>query len=161
MLALPNLPSSAPKTTAATGLARCARCLMHIKQAVERSTYQWAELEEIRHAWSEENDIDPLKRSIASMTSLDPKHIEIQATNAVVSVRLVDTLYNSGPASDREYLASTIAALIEKDSKQNPSLAKVIALHVQFLKRGAWYAKTIDTVEFRRDQRGLLTRHRT
>ena len=60
-----------------------------------------------------------LKRSIASMTSLDPKHIEIRATETVVSVRLVDTLYNSGPASDREYLASTIAALIEKDSRES------------------------------------------
>ena len=102
-----------------------------------------------------------LKRSIASMTSLDPKHIEIRATETVVSVRLVDTLYNSGPASDREYLASTIAALIEKDSRENPSLAKVIALHVQFLKRGAWRTKSLDTVEFRRDQTGALTRHGT
>ena len=58
-----------------------------------------------------------LNRSIASMTSLDPRQIEIRTTNAVVLVRLVNTLYNTGPASDRDYLASTIAALVEKDSK--------------------------------------------
>ena len=95
------------------------------------------------------------------MTSLDTKSVEIQATNTVVSVRLVNTLYNTGPASDREYLASTIAALIEKDLKAEPSLARVVALHVQFLKRNAWRTKTIDTVEFRRDQAGALIHHGT
>ena len=59
-----------------------------------------------------------LNRSIASMTSLDPRQIEIRTTNAVVLVRLVNTLYNTGPASDRDYLASTIAALVEKDLKR-------------------------------------------
>jgi hypothetical protein len=102
-----------------------------------------------------------LRSSIASMTGLDPKSVEIHATSVVVSVRLINTLYNTGPASDREHLASAIAALIEKDSKVDPSLAKVVALHVQFLKRSAWRAKTIDTVEFRRDQAGALRRHRT
>jgi hypothetical protein len=102
-----------------------------------------------------------LRRSIASMTSLDPKHIEIRATETVVTVRLVNTLYDTGPASDREYLASTIAALISKDSKDNPSLAMVIALHVEFIKRGSVFTKTLDTVEYRRDQTGALTRHKT
>ena len=88
-----------------------------------------------------------LKSSIASIT--------------VVSVRLVNTLYNAGPPSERGHLASTIAALIRKESKDNPSLAMVVALHVQFLKRGAWHAKTIDTIEFRRDQAGSLSRHAT
>jgi hypothetical protein len=114
-----------------------------------------------RHALSGKIAQSQLKRSIASMTSLDPKYIEIQATDTVVLVRLVNTLYNSGPASDREYLASTIAALIKKDSRENPSFGKVLALHVQFLKRGAWYSRTLDAVEFRRDQTGALTRHRT
>ena len=114
-----------------------------------------------RHALTTSAAQSQLKSSIATMTSLDQKDIEIQATDTVVSVRLVNTLYNTGPASDREYLASTIAALIEKDSKDNPSLARVIALHVQFLKRGAWHTRTVDTVEFRRDQAGALIRHGT
>ena len=113
------------------------------------------------HALTSKTAQSQLRSSIASMTSLDPKSVEIQATNTVVSVRLVNTLYNTGPASDREYLASTIAALIEKDSKADPSLARVVALHVQFLKRNAWRTKTIDTVEFRRDQAGALIRHGT
>ena len=113
------------------------------------------------HALTSKAAQSQLKSSIASMTSLDPNSIEIQASRTVVSVRLVNTLYNTGPASDREYLASTIAALIRKELKDNPSLAMVIALHVQFLKRGAWHAKTIDTIEFRRDQAGALSRHAT
>ena len=95
------------------------------------------------------------------MTSLDPKSVEVHVTVTVVSVRLVNTLYNTGPASDREYLASTVAALIEKDAKADPSLARVVVLHVQFLKRNAWRTKTIDTVEFRRDRAGALIRHGT
>ncbi len=113
------------------------------------------------HALPSASQRSRLAASIANMTSLDPNSIEIQAAHSVVSVRLVNTLYNTGPASDREYLASTIAALIEKDAKDNPSLAKVIALHVQFLKRNMWRTKTIDTVEFRRDQAGALIRHGT
>jgi hypothetical protein len=113
------------------------------------------------HALSSKTAQSQLKNSIASMTGLDPKSIEIQAANTVVSVRLLNTLYNNGPASGREYLASTIAALIEKDGRDNPSLANVVALHVQFLKRYTWHMKVIATVEFRRNQAGALKRHRT
>ena len=115
----------------------------------------------MQHALTSESARSQLKHSIASMTGLDPRQIEIWTTNAVVLVRLVNTLYNTGPASDRDYLASTIAALLEKDSKGDPRLAQVMALHVQFLKRGAWFTKTVDSVEFRRDQSGAFAHHRT
>ena len=95
------------------------------------------------------------------MTSLDPRQIEIRTTNAVVLVQLVSTLYNTGPASDRDYLASTIAALLERNSKADPRLARVLALHVQFLKRGAWFTRTVDTSEFRRNESGAFVRHGT
>jgi hypothetical protein len=113
------------------------------------------------HALTSKTAQSQLRSSIATMTSLDPKSIEIQAANTVVSMRLVNTLYNAGPASEREYLASTIAALIEKDAKDNPSLEGGAALHVQSLERNAWRTKTIDTVEFRRDQSVAFVRHRT
>jgi hypothetical protein len=127
----------------------------------EQITPAIAEAPTVHHALATKAAQLDLKRSIASMTSLDPKQIEIKATYTVVLVRFVNTLYNSGPASDREYLASTIAALIKKDSIDNPSLASVVALHVAFIKRSAWRAKTLDAMEFRRDQAGTLRRHGT
>ena len=45
------------------------------------------------------------------------------------------------PASEREYLASRIAALLAQKGEQR--------LHLEFLWRGCWFTKTIDTMEFR------------
>ena len=101
-----------------------------------------------------------LRRSIAAMTSLDLKQIEVRTHNTVVLVRLIITLYNTRPASDRESLASTIAALLEKHRRQDPQLARVMELHVQFLKRGGGFTRSVDTVEFRREQSGAFVRHR-
>ena len=83
-----------------------------------------------------------------------------RTSNTVVLVRLINTLYNTRPASDRESLASTIAALLEKHRRQDPLLARVMEIHVQFLKRGAWFTRSVDTVEFRREQSGAFVRHR-
>ena len=101
-----------------------------------------------------------LRRSIAAMASLDVEQIEVRTSNTVMLVRLMNTPYNSKSASDRESLASTIAALLERDRRQDPQLARVMELHVQFLKRDGWFKRSVDTVEFRRDQSGAFVRHR-
>ena len=47
-----------------------------------------------------------LRDEIARMTNLSPIEIEVHATNAVIRVLLVNTVYNADPSSEREYLAS-------------------------------------------------------
>ena len=58
-------------------------------------------------------------------------------------------------------LASTIAALLAQKAKNDPALEEVVVFHIEFLKRGAWFAKTLDTMEFRKGQDGSFTHHRT
>jgi hypothetical protein len=104
-----------------------------------------------------------LRDEIARMADLSPKVIEVHATNTTVRVVLVNTVYNhrlpSAPA-DREYLASNIAALLNKNAEKDPGLKLILALHVEFVKHGLW-SKTIDAIEFRRQADGKFARHRT
>ena len=79
------------------------------------------------------------------MADLSPKEIEVHATNTTVRVVLVNTDYNhnlpSAPA-DREYLASNIAALMNKNAEKDPGLKPILVLHVEFVRHGVW-SKTI------------------
>ncbi len=104
-----------------------------------------------------------LSDEIARMADLSPKEIEVHATNTIIRVVLVNTDYNrdlpSGPA-DREYLASNIAALMNKNAAKDPGLKPILVLHVEFVKHGLW-SKTIDAIEFRRQADGKFTRHQT
>jgi hypothetical protein len=105
-----------------------------------------------------------LRDEIARMANLSPKEIEVHATNAMVRVALVNTDYNrnlpSGPA-DREYLASNIAALMNKNAEKDPGLKPILVLHVEFVKQGLWSTKTVDAIEFRRRADGKFARHQT
>ncbi len=102
-----------------------------------------------------------LKDAIARMTSLNPKEIEIYTTSTMLRVRLVNTVYNNDPASDREYLASTISALVAKTAGDEPSLQRFLVLHVEFAKQQHWLTKTVDMVEFRKEADGTFAKHRT
>jgi hypothetical protein len=59
-----------------------------------------------------------LRDQIARMTSLSPKEVEVHATNAMIRVVLVNTAYNGDRPSDREHLASTISALVNKNAEK-------------------------------------------
>ena len=104
-----------------------------------------------------------LRDEIARMADLSPKEIDVHATNTTVRVVLVNTDYNrnlpSAPA-DREYLASNIAALMNKNDETDPGLKPILVLHVEFIKHGLWL-KTIDAIEFRRQVDGKFARHQT
>ena len=112
-----------------------------------------------QHALTSEAAKSQVARSIAATTSLDLKRIEVRTHNTVVLVRLINTPYNTRTPSDRESLASTIAALLEKRGRQDPQLASITELHVQFLKLGGWFTRSVDTVEFRREQSGAFVRN--
>jgi len=102
-----------------------------------------------------------LKDEIARMTSLSPKEIEVQATSAMIRVVLVNTGYNDDPPQAREYLASTVSALMNKNAEKDSRLKPILVLHVEFVKRGLGFTKFIDTVEFRRGMDGSFARHLT
>src|SRR5271166_4297205 len=102
-----------------------------------------------------------LRDEIARMTSLSPNEIEVHATNAVIRVVLVNTVYNADPSSEREYLASTISALVRKNAETDPRYKPVAVLLVDFVKRGHWYTKTVESIEFRREANGTFARHTT
>ena len=102
-----------------------------------------------------------LRDEIARMTSLGPNEIEVHATNAVIRVVLVNTAYNGDPSSEREYLASTISALLRKNAETDPRFKPVAVILVDFVKRGHWRTKTVESVEFRREADGTFARHKT
>ena len=102
-----------------------------------------------------------LRDEIARMTSLDPNEIEVHATNAVIRVVLVNTVYNGDPSSEREYLASTISGLVRKNAETDSRYKPVAVLLVDFVKRGHWRTKTVESVEFRREADGTFARHKT
>ena len=77
-----------------------------------------------QHALTTEAARPQLRDAIARMTDLNSNAIEIHTTNTLVRVRLVNTLYNGDRPSDREYLASTIAALLAQKAKNDPALEK-------------------------------------
>ena len=98
---------------------------------------------------------------IATMTALDHSEVKVQATNSLIRVLLVNTAYNNHPASERDYVASTIAALLAKEAERDPAFKQVVSLHVEFVKHGLWFTKTVDIVEFRKGADGAFKRHQT
>jgi len=95
------------------------------------------------------------------MTSLSLNEIEVHATNTVVRIVLVNTGYNGDRPSDREYLASTISALVRTNAEKDPAYKGIVVLHVEFVKRGHWLSKIVDSVEYRRKADGTFARHQT
>jgi hypothetical protein len=122
-----------------------------------------AQTPQSQHALTSAAARTELRDDIARMADLSPKEIELHATNTTVRVVLVNTDYNhnlpSAPA-DREYLASNIAALMNKNAEKDPGLKPILVLHVEFVKHGLW-SKTIDAIEFRRQADGKFARHQT
>jgi hypothetical protein len=114
-----------------------------------------------QHALSTASAQTQFRDQIARMTSLNPNEIEVHATNTMIRVVLVNTAYNGDRPSDREYLASTISALANKNAETDPAFKPVVVLHIEFLKRGHWFTKTVDAVEFRRGADGAFARHQT
>ena len=102
-----------------------------------------------------------LREAIAGMTDLDASKIEVHTTNTIIRVRLVNTPYNRGPASERARLASTIAALIAQRAKNESAFEGVVVFHIEFVKRRAWSTKTVDIMEFRKGEDGAFAQHRT
>lgn len=102
-----------------------------------------------------------LKDEIARMTGLSPNEIEVHATNAMIRVVLVNSGYNDDPPPAREYLASTVSALVNKNAEKDPQFRPIVVLHVEFVKRGLGFTKIIDAVEFRRGTDGSFARHQT
>ena len=95
------------------------------------------------------------------MTGLSPKEVEVHATNAMIRVVLVNTAYNGDRPSDREHLASTISALVNKNAEKDAGYKPIVVLHVEFVRRGHLFAKTVDAIEFRRQADGGFARHQT
>ena len=102
-----------------------------------------------------------LRDEIARMTSLSPKEIEVHATKAMIRVVLVNTGYNGDPPPGREYLASTVAALVNKNGETDARYKPIVVLHVEFVKKGLMFRKIIDAIEFRREANGAFVRHQT
>ncbi len=102
-----------------------------------------------------------LKDEIARMTSLSPNEIEVHATNAMIRVVLVNTGYNDEPPHGREYLASTVSALVNKNAQKDTQFKPILVLHVEFVKRGFGFTKFVDTIEFRKGTDGSFGRHLT
>jgi|SRR5271166_580342 len=113
-----------------------------------------------QHALSAQENAQ-LRDEIARMTSLSPTEIEVHSKNAVIRVVLVNTGYNGDPPNHREYLASTISALVTRKQQTDARLKSVLSLHVEFVQRGRWSSKTVDTIEFRRDANEAFVRHTT
>ena len=114
-----------------------------------------------QHALSAASPQAQLRDEIARMTSLSPTEIEVHATQTIIRVMLVNTGYNDDPPPAREYLASTIAALVNKNAEKDARFKPIVALHVEFAKRGLGFTKFVDTVEFRRGPDGVFARHQT
>ena len=79
----------------------------------------------------------------------------------MIRVVLINTVYNADPSSEREYLASTISALVRKNAETDPRYKPVAVLLVDFVKRRHWYTKTVELIEFRREASGTFARHTT
>ena len=86
---------------------------------------------------------------------------QVHATNAMIRVVLVNTAYNGDRPSDREHLASTISALVNKNAEKDAGYKPIVVLHVEFVRRGHLFTKTVDAIEFRRQADGAFARHET
>ncbi len=62
-------------------------------------------------------------------------------TLVMIRIVLVNTGYNNDPPPAREYLASTISALINKNAEKDARFKPIVALHVEFVKRGLGFTK--------------------
>jgi len=114
-----------------------------------------------QHALSTASIQAQLRDEIARMTSLGPKEIEVHVTTVMIRVVLINTGYNDDPPPAREYLASTVSALVNKDAGTDARYKPIVALHVEFVKRGLGFTKFVDTIEFRREADGAFARHQT
>ena len=102
-----------------------------------------------------------LREAIAGVMDLDASLIEVHKTNTIIRVRLVNTPYNRGPASERARLASAIAALFAQRAKSEFAFDGVVIFHIEFVKRRAWSTRTVDIMEFRKGEDGAFAQHRT
>ncbi len=102
-----------------------------------------------------------LRDKIARMTGLGPKDIEVHAVRNVIRVLIINTIYNQDPSSEREYLASTISALVKGNAGRDDRYKAVVVLLVEFVRRGRWSSKTVETIEFRKGLDGAFLRHPT
>jgi hypothetical protein len=112
-----------------------------------------------QHALSTTSARTQLRHEIARTTKLRLKEIEVHTTNAMIQVVLVNSPYNAERASDREYLASTILALMKNSTANDPGFKPIVVIHVDFVRRGQWFTQTVDTIEFRREAGGAFARH--
>src|SRR5271165_554604 len=85
-----------------------------------------------QHAQSTASIQAQLRDEIARMTSLGPKEIEVHVTTVMIRVVLINTGYNDDPPPAREYLASTVSALVNKDAGTDARYKPIVALHVEF-----------------------------
>ncbi len=114
-----------------------------------------------QHALSTVSLQAQLKDEIARMTSLSPNDIQVHATNAMIRVVLVNTGYNDDPPTARQYLASTVSALVNKNAEKDSRFKPVVVLHVEFVKRRHGFTKFVETMEFRKGADGSFARHQT
>ena len=98
---------------------------------------------------------------IARMASLDRREIEVRATGSVIRVLIINTIYNQDPSSEREYLASAISALVKTSAEKDVRYDAIVAILVEFVHRGRWSSKPVETIEFRKGADGAFLRHST
>jgi hypothetical protein len=55
----------------------------------------------------------------------------------------------------------SVSALVNKDAETDARYRPIVALHVEFVKRGLGFRKFVDTIEFRKETNGAFARHQT
>jgi hypothetical protein len=106
--------------------------------------------------------LDTVRASIVQAIGAQDRTVEVRAAGNIVTVLRVNSNMNESGHGGRNNEAAAIAAVISKSLSDNSEFRNVITIRVQYVNRyDAAESRVIDTVEFRKDPKGVFQLHVT
>lgn len=112
---------------------------------------------------SQAASLNRLKAVVVGATGYDPATVEVAATKVQLIVTIVNSPLNGGSDGGRRKEARRIASTLAQTIRNDRELNGVQAIHVDYLKREdrSGREKIIDSIDFRKDPRGIFRHHVT
>ena len=105
--------------------------------------------------------LDGMQASVSKSIGAQDNTVEITLTDSVLTVLRVNSNQNASSHAGRNNEATSIAALASKAMSADAAVAAVHTIRVQYLNRDSAHpdGDVIDTVEFRKNAKGVFDAH--
>jgi hypothetical protein len=102
-----------------------------------------------------------IKNVILSATRYEPGAVDLNVTQADLTVTLINSKLASGPSTARENEAAKIASVIVASILAKPALKTITAIHIDYVTRKAdgRDVHIVDKIDFRKNPQGQFMHH--